>query len=360
MSDHREPALPEDPAIRAGSDEALSAYLTGELDEQATAAFERRLADEPGLTARLDALAGALVALSGVEDVVEPEGFAARLDTRLAAERDVADLWAHRERRNRWSAVLTAAAGVVVLAVAGLQVLTGPVFAPRGDSETAMDEDAGESAVSLGAPAPEELLEGTSQSLRAGDAPSSYSATVEPDSAPAPDSAQDSAQDSAAVDTVEGGGGADGAPPAGSATSDAPAAESAPAMGDGPVIVDEGAALDTDDDLRARYRGLPESERFRGASRDQAAETAAFHADAVRAAEPFPGTDVRPDRCLDEVRGGPDARIVTRVERVHWQGGEALVYALALPGPDAAVVDTFQVWVMGPQGCDTRRFLEWR
>lgn len=330
MSESRDPAFPTEPP--PGSDEALSAYLLGELDEAATADFERRLAADPALGARLDALAGALIALAGVNDVAEPEGFADRLRARLEGEGAAGDLDARRERRRRWSAVLTAAAGVVVMAVAGVQVLGGADdMGKRDDMEVAQEESALRDSSGAAGSAGAEMY-------------SDDYANMEADAPMRETTRQDGGD--------EGSGASAGSMPA--------RAEQAPS-GDArsePVILDEGAALSTDDEARARYMGLPEGEFLRGMARDEAVETAARHADAVRQAGPF-ASGVRPDTCLDEVRGGLEGRVVARVELVRWQGGETLAYLLGLPGPDSAELDRYELWLVGPEGCDTRRLLTW-
>lgn len=354
---------PRDPAFRTeppGSDDALSAYLLGELDADASAAFEARLAREPGLATQLDALAEALAQLGGVDDVAEPDGFAERLQARLDAEALVPDLSARR-RRTRWNAVMTAAAGVAVLAVAGLQVLGGAD--DRGESTQVAMEAGEESAAGATGLADQAQIEmETSQDYAGGaDGFGTVAAPLPPDEerrlettsghayrAPADDGAGTGASGDAAAGSGAGAEGAEGG------TAPAPMAASA-----GPVILDEGAELDSDEQLRARYMGLPEAERLRGMRRDEASETAVRHAEQIRAAEPFPSSGVRPDACLDEVRGGPDARVTARVERVRWQGGEALVYLLGLPAPGSGQLDRFELWVVSPQGCDTRRFLTW-
>lgn len=336
MSDFRDPAFPTEPA--SGSDEALSAYLLGELDDAATAAFERRLAADPTLGARLDALAGALTALAGVDQVAEPEGFADRLEARLEAERAVTDLDARRARRQRWSAMLTAAAGVVVMAVAGVQVLGG-----AGD----MGESAGMDESTDMEMAQESALRDSGAAAGSAGA-EMYSADYADVDAEAP-VLEATAQDGGDEGTSASGGGmparSDRAPAGSDARSE-------------PVILDEGATMDTDDEARARYMGLPEAEQLRGMARDEVAETAARHADLVRQAGPF-ASGVRPDACLDEVRGGPEGRVVARVELVRWQGGETLAYLLGTTGPGSAQLDRYELWLVGPEGCDTRRLLTW-
>lgn len=349
---------PRDPAFRTeppGSDEALSAYLLGELDADASAAFEARLAGEPGLAARLDALAEALVELAGVDDVAEPDGFAERLQARLDAEALAPDLSARR-RRTRWNAVMTAAAGVAVLAVAGLQVLGGAE--DRGE-QIAMDAGEESTGGSAGLADQAQIEMETSQDYAGGADGFGTAAAPPPPEQHRQLEATSGNAERAPADESTRTGGAGGASGGGTADAEGGQAPAPMAASAGPVIVDEGAELDSDEQLRARYMGMPEAERLRGMRRDEASETAVRHAEQIRAAEPFPSSGVRPDACLDEVRGGPDARVTARVERVRWQGGEALVYLLGLPAPGSGQVDRYELWVVSPQGCDTRRFLTW-
>ena len=129
----------------AADAEALSAYLAGDLGDAETAAFEQRLAAEPALAARLDALADALIVLGGHDEAEVPEGFDERLSARLAAERDEApapaDLAAHRARRDRsklWLGIGTAAA---VIAVGS--VMAGSMLRGMAGLDTASQEAAG-------------------------------------------------------------------------------------------------------------------------------------------------------------------------------------------------------------------------
>ncbi|MPZ71665.1 MAG: hypothetical protein GEU74_00290, partial [Nitriliruptorales bacterium] len=64
---------------------SLSSYLAGEMPDEQVAAFEEQLAADPGMRARLDALAQALASLGGVDDVDPPVGFDQRLRERLSA-----------------------------------------------------------------------------------------------------------------------------------------------------------------------------------------------------------------------------------------------------------------------------------
>ena len=117
-------------------DEWLSCYCDGELDEAARAAFERRLADEPALAARLarwraqDGLAGQ--ALDDAAAAPMPAAVLALLADRPAAE--VIDLAAVRAQRQpapvrpafyrRWVPATAVAASLVVAVLVGKPMLT--------------------------------------------------------------------------------------------------------------------------------------------------------------------------------------------------------------------------------------------
>jgi hypothetical protein len=136
----------------------LAAYLEGETDPVTTARLERRLAAEPELARRLDALADTVQRLRRVDAAQPPPGFRARLDERLraagAAQRTtsgeepgaaqpasspqaVADRGTRRV--SRWWRPLAAAAAVAVVAVMGAAAVLNSLAGTAGD-------DAAESA----------------------------------------------------------------------------------------------------------------------------------------------------------------------------------------------------------------------
>jgi hypothetical protein len=362
MTQPVDPTAPMDP-LDPGSDEALSAYLAGELDERAAAAVAARLAADPALARRLDTLAAALVALGGVDDIEPPAGYADRLRARFDAEGAAADLDARRRAASRrWSAVATAAAAAAVLAIAG-----GRLLVPAGDDaqEVALKDDGAESLDAqdefAAGSAPEisqEFSPEISQELSM-ESDASMGAPADSDgeeSAPAPMSGGGQAYGGSAADSATSGGGGDSP-----STAAAPAHERRASDGaGGPVVADEGAAFETDDELRSYYQGRPEAERLRGTARDEAVELAARHADQVRASGPF-DSGVRPDACLDEVlEADQGPRIVARAEWAQWQGGGSLVYLLAVAGPQSAQIDAYELWVVQPDGCAVRRHLSWR
>jgi hypothetical protein len=309
MTDHtRHPPSPPEP------EEELSAYLAGDLDEAEAAALEARLHTDEGLRARLEALHAALVALGGLDEVPVPEGFSQRLEGRIAAESAAADLEAARSRRaarrSRWTQTITAAAGVVVLSIAGLQVLSRDALEPGQDVAFDVAEEADDAAGSMALESAE-LDE----------------ATLEQEAASSPSIA------------------------AGAAGPERPESDAMRATADeaeaGPVIVDSGVELAGEDELRARYRGLPEIERLQGLALDEARERAVRHAEAVRQAPAFAG-GVRPDACLDGVLADAAPRVVARVESVSWRGEAAIVYAVVTASERAQRLDRVELTVTTP------------
>jgi hypothetical protein len=295
--------------------ELLSAYLAGELDDAAAAAFEARLTAEPALAARLEALHDALVRLQGLDDVAPPDGFGARLRERLAAEADVpaaaateraagavVDIGVERTRRRGlpWAPLGAVAAGVATLAV--IVAVVGPPGAM---------EDAA---------APDEAAE-----------------------APAADATDDEAvmefSDDADLETLA-----------------VPRAQTdSPAEAFAPLILDSEVVLADEATARERYTGLDEAQSLLGMPRAEAEDRAASARFAVQRSASF-ASGVRPDQCLDVVSAAADGPVVVaRVESAFYEGVDALVY-LAVTA-SAGSLDRVEVWVIDPDTCATRLFL---
>ncbi len=319
-------------------DAALSAYLDGELSPAETAALDARIAADPALAARLDALADALVALRGVDAAVPPDGFEARLRTRLDTERrrggagapppaapppapagaTTADLAAARARRARstrwWTGAGAVAAVLVGVAVVGVGLRSGG--------------SAGLSAEFAAPPG--------------GDARAGRSAPL----APAAGEAESA---------TEAAGGAQDAPSAGAGdarrdTDDAAAAALAP------VLVDEAVALADPAAVADRFAALPETAALLGRPRDEAASLARSYGAAVERAEPFDG-GVAPAGCLDTVLTAATGPLVpARVERVVYQRRPALAYVLVGASGGSAALDRVEVWIVSPDDCATVLF----
>lgn len=152
--------------------EVLAAYLDGETDEATSARLERRLATDPALAARLDALAATRARLQRLSDVHAPDDVRQRLRARLAEERaagtaptGVAD--GPRTGRRRWmttvspglAAAVVALVAVVVLGAAAVQLLDltvsdlgaeGAGLEASGPRDRAADADDGGEVDDLG------------------------------------------------------------------------------------------------------------------------------------------------------------------------------------------------------------------
>lgn len=124
-------------------DELLSSHLDGDLTAEEGARLEQRLATEPALNERLDALrAAAALASTSVSPLAGPDSdrlIAAALDASATAS-NVTDLTSASSRRRVWpTRIATAAAGVVALAlsVSVLQSIdTGGSDNDAGDTDT--------------------------------------------------------------------------------------------------------------------------------------------------------------------------------------------------------------------------------
>jgi len=321
--------------VDPGSDEALSAYLHGELDEAGVAAFEARLASQPALAAQLDALAEALVVMSAADEVALPDNFAASLGARLSAEREVASLEvvrARRERRTRWSVGLSAAAVVALAAVASVQVLRAPT---DEGTRVAVKDSAPESVA----------LEAAPHAMQAPSTDDLFDAAA-------------GANEATAQDDVAG----DGAGAYGGSTSDfedqAPTISHARMRGS-VVIADDGLSLDEDAALLDHFQSVPEGHEVRGAPADEASEIAARNVETLREAGPF-ASGVRPDSCLDSVSdAGKGPRPIMRVERLEWRGEQTLAYLVATIGEGSTNLDRFELHVVASQDCTVRQLLTW-
>lgn len=321
--------------VDPGSDEALSAYLHGELDEAGVTAFEARLASEPDLAEQLDALAEALVLMSAADEVALPDDFAASLGARLSAEREVASLdvvRARREWRTRWSVGLSAAAVIALAAVASVQVLRAPT---EDGTRVAVKDSASESVALESAPHAMEAPDGDmSTDMAAG------------------------ANEATAQDDVAGDGAGAYGGPTGDFDDQAPAISHARMRGS-VVIADDGLSLDQDAALLDHFRGVPEGHEVRGTPADEAYEIAARNVETLREAGPF-ASGVRPDNCLDSVSGaGKGPRPIVRVERLEWRGEEALAYLVATTGEGSTNLDRFELHVAAGKDCGVRRLLTW-
>lgn len=337
-----------DPAAADG--EVLSAYLAGDLDDDTAAALERRLAAKPQLAAQLDALADALVALGGYDEVATPEGYEQRLSERLAAPVAApTDLGAYRQRRTgsaRWLRLGTVAAVLLagtVMAGTALRSMGGQDAMETTDGAIAMSESAAglgdDSSTRPSAPvilddnvevADEQALrrryealpevqallgvprdEATELAMVFADAVAARDVGVVTDQAAlSAGSSATAAQDPA----EEGAGGGSGS---GSAES----------------FSDEDAADD-------------------GAGPDAAAAPSEAQSKSRNLA--------RRDPCLAAITEDAAAPLVpVRVETLRYDGRRAISYVLVTSTPDSGELDRTEVWVVRPRDCATIVFQQY-
>lgn len=348
----------------AADEEALSAYLAGEMTDAQAAAFEQRMADEPALAARLDALAAALFALGDFEHVEPPAGFDRRLDQRLADERSESvaapvDLSAYRRRKQLWLGIGTAAAVIAVGAVMGGSVLRG---VGGGGADMAAEGAAGEAgdagtlsgqAADEGAPGAPVILDDNvaladeaALQERYGDLPEAQGLLgVDVEEARRLDTAftRVVARRDAAVITGE--------------VSDLQAAAPRASVGasaggttaEGDAAKEESLAGDSTGEESAEMEAAPP---------DAAAPTDAAAAPDAGAAAP-PGTRRR-DPCLAAIREDAKAPLVpVRVESLRYAGKPAVAYVFVTASPDASQLDRTEVWVVSPSDCATFVFQQY-
>jgi hypothetical protein len=291
------------PSPEPNDDELLSAYLTDDLDQAAAEALQARLVREPDLAAALDELHASLVALRGLDAVQPPPGMHERLATRLAGAWD--DLVPASERHDRavtvplrrhagpgWRALTAVAAGVAVLAVAGLALVPA-----GGGDELALDDGAG--SVEADAPAVEEGA--------AGDEAAGHMR----------------AMDAGGVEL--------------------------------PVVGVERVALDDAADVTTRYADAPEARALLGMGRAAAGELASrTRANLGGAPEAAELGATACAHAVEDAAG--QELVFALVEPVAWGGADALAYVTVSASADALVLDRVDAWIVDPQTCVPRPF----
>ena len=314
-------------------DEVVAAYLAGDLDEHATAEFERRLEREPALVTRLDALADALVSLGALDETPLPDGFDDRLAQRLAAERapNVERLAEHRDRRDRgriWLGIGTAAA---VLA-AGALVAGNMIGGMGGASE--------DSALTAGG------AESSSSEAAAGAAMAERDAS-RPSAPVIVDRQVAVAGEDALRRRYEGLPEAEG-------LLGTPLDEAA-------VLADRFTAfVGGEDELysadaaeSAPLQATAGSGAGAGSAGGEEGESAGAAPKARRARL----TDASVRRCLSVITAGASATLVpVRVESVRYDGTRAISYVFVTAAPDSQELDRIEVWVVRARDCSTLVF----
>lgn len=306
--------------------ELASAWLDGDLDEVAAAAFARRLRDEPELRAVADGLEQAKARLRRYDAVALPDGLAARMAAAIDTERAAPDptsapqperdeLAAARARRGRrMTTALGSVAAVVLLAAV---VATGAVLGPlAGGDDTAEVADDPDVATMQADPDAAPQRSGGVQSLD-GDETEAGDATGQPFRSPTPEADGDALTDVPADD--------------GEMDDDATASVSA-----------SGATTDDPDAVRDLYGdGGPAAIGLLGVEVSVAADVEAGF-DAQLADLDAGGTPA--DACVDEVRNtfaGP--AVVVGVDAATTDGVAVLNHTVVTAGDESPVFDRISV-----------------
>lgn len=326
-------------------DDELSAYLADELNGDAAAAFEERLAVDATLRTRLDALATALYALGGEQE--PPAGFTDRLAQRLQVDRDgmdtvvlppPVDLQARRRASSRgwWAGVGSVAAVLVAVAVVGGNLLAGG--GGGEDASTAGGDLFAESATEA---AMDELADDGAESRRAAEGGAGGGA-----------GATDAESNQAAGDVAT----MESAPQAaaGAAPKDSAAA---PAPDPGPSLIDTEVALD-EASARRRFRDVPEASDLLGTRRSEARSLARQRRRMLADAPPF-GSGTAPGSCIDRTTEQADSPVVpARVETAVYDGRPALVHVVVTASEGSRRLDRIETWVFDAERCTTLFFAQ--
>ena len=355
----------------AADGELLSAYLAGDLNDAAAADLERRLADEPQLAAALDALADALVALGGFDDVEPPAGYDERLSQRLATPEAPADLAAHRQRRlsnTQWLRIGTVAAVLVAGALTAGTVLRSV----GGDARVAMDsagsaESTSELAVGLAESARPSAPVILDKNVKIADEEAlrrRYSTLPEAQAllgVPLDEATQLAMVFEEAVvsrDRAEYlsksalGGGAEFS----ARQADAATAAGGTGGGGGGSAPEGEEDPATDDDAGVALEGGGSGPRASANKPVPAPPQDGTTTTAGRARE----NKARGDRCLDAITKDAEAPLVpVRVETLRYDGRPALSYVLVTSTPGSDELDRTEVWVVRPTDCRTIVFQQY-
>jgi len=333
-------------------DSLLSAWLADDLDDDEAAALETRLATDPALARRLDAMADAVAGLRRLDAVATPAGLQDRVRERVAAELapgrpsgasrqdlDLAGAVAldgarpRSAERGRWARPLSIAAAVVAVAVVGagaVSVVTSGGLGGGGetaDSRAAVESEAvEESEAASGAAEGSGLTEAGPVIVEGPLPPPATASTAAARAAPEEEGGSESAaaEGDESVEDPEGGAGASVAP-----------------------VPPESGLLD-----------VGEIQPLLGLELEEAGALAQQYRSVIAAAPAF-ATGARPDACLDTVTAQATGPLVpVRVQATTVEGAPALAYVLVGARPGSSVLDRVEVWVTDPQTCATRQFLQ--
>ena len=348
--------------------ELLSAYLAGDLEPEEARALEQRLGREPRLAARLEDTHRLLMALRRIDEVEVPDGFRSRLHERLEAERATGEgrvsspvaapqreslrrrigtgggshsmfarshlgrsRPAHRQRRS--NALTAIAAAIAAFAVIGLGTMALWFGGLGGGAEEA-SMAGGDSA------ATDESVQSLAQE-DVGPAAAAGSAEGRTDAA-------GEAADATVMEEDEEAAGAEADAPVGGeeapGTSALGAAPETP--GDLPVLRDEGVVLDSVEEARAYFTGLPEVTALLGtAASDSPARADAFRERLAEVEDAYPGTPVA--TCLEETSAAAGGQAVpVRLETVVYEGEPSLAFVFVAPDEGGEELNRVRVGIV--------------
>lgn len=311
--------------------EQLAAYTADELPADERAALEARLAREPALRARLDAIRRSDAALASLPAVEPPAEFSARLRATLADElartpTPVDELAVRREQRRqrflRGAGLAAAAAGVAAVATFGL----GSLFDGGGSDDDMAAMEALESA-----PQALDIVRVSDTDYDADSLPTlADDAAVDPRSLGALSDAE--AQDLARRNTE-----ALGFTDTSAATLQAPAAEAATTGGATSSTQDEMVTEDTAEAANASEAG----------------------ADGAAIAEPAAGDPTADaQRCATEIIASTGTLIPLLAEVASFEGEPAVLYLFASPDPDDGSFTRLEIWAAARSDCSILHFTQ--
>lgn len=309
--------------------ERLAAYLAGELDADERRALEAELVRDPALRADLARIRRTDELLAALPDVAPRDGFSERLRERLREElraRPDDELARRRARRDhvRWVPLGAAAAAIAIIASIGVGVgLTGGGD-DAGLEATAGGGDAGITMESAPAAADEPVVVAMDGSYTADEL-----ATV---------------ADQPSV-TALAGQGLDEL-----AAADL-AAEYAARFGavDASVSADAATGL-TDEDTGAGDAGAE------AATEQERADTTAPSVQVLGEASPEELAAVQ--SCLPQLLADAGIVIPVYAELATFEGEPAIVYGLVSRDPDTGRFTRVEVWAVGRDDCQVRRFVQ--
>lgn len=358
----------------------LARWLEGDLEADDAAALEGRLAREPDLAARADALADALWQLGDQPDVVVPEPATLRLQRRLHAETGPGSEAAGGSvpggatparvgsgTRVPWLLGGAAAALVLLVAVGSLVTGTGGDESTSEVADSAATEMAGNAATETVEEAGAAESAGGERTVVLADGrevgPSVLDGGAVLLAPPGRNDRQGGTDAALEAPSAAGGSGFNSASEgAASPSSEQTAASETSADTAAASEAAAPAPSPPDAALRDRYTRVPEADALLGLAAAETDDVARGFRERIAAAGPFADGQAT-DACLDEALAtapaGADSPspVPVRVERTSIDGQEALVIVVVAAAPGADGLDRVEISVLDPGTCQVRRSL---